>query len=54
MTDFAIIKYLSEPGIRVKLQKAENHYLADQQREMPTVDAELYFHIDEKNNSVEL
>lgn len=50
----AIIKYLSEPGIRVKLQKAENHYLADQQREMPTVDAELYFHIDEKNNSVEL
>ena len=50
----AIIKYLSEPGIRVKLQKAENHYLADQQREMPAVDAELYFHIDEKNNSVEL
>jgi len=50
----AIIKYLSEPGIRVKLQKAENYYLADQQREMPIVDTELYFHIDEKNNSVEL
>jgi len=50
----AIIKYLSEPGIRVKLQKAENFYLADQQREMHHVDAELYFHIDEKNNSVEL
>ncbi len=50
----ALIKYLSEPGIRVKLQKAENHYLADQQREMPKADTELYFYIDEKNNSVEL
>jgi preprotein translocase subunit SecA len=50
----AIIKYLSEPGVRVKLQKAENYYLADQQREMPHVDADLFFHIDEKNNSVEL
>jgi len=50
----ALIKYLSEPGIRVKLQKAENHYLADQQREMPKADAELFFYIDEKNNSVEL
>jgi preprotein translocase subunit SecA len=50
----ALIKYLSEPGIRVKLQKAENHYLADQQREMPKADEELYFYIDEKNNSVEL
>ncbi|MFM1755494.1 MAG: preprotein translocase subunit SecA, partial [Bacteroidota bacterium] len=50
----ALIKYLSEPGIRVKLQKSENYFLADQQREMPLVDEELYFHIDEKNNSVEL
>jgi len=50
----AIIKYLSEPGIRVKLQKSENYYLADQQREMPNVDVDLFFHIDEKNNSVEL
>jgi len=50
----ALIKYLSEPGIRVKLQKAENYYLADQQREMPIADQELYFYIDEKNNSVEL
>ncbi|MEN9599744.1 MAG: preprotein translocase subunit SecA [Bacteroidota bacterium] len=50
----ALIKYLSEPGMRVKLQKAENHYLADQQREMPKADEELYFYIDEKNNSVEL
>ena len=50
----ATIKYLSEPGIRVKLQKAENYYLADQSREMPKADAELFFYIDEKNNSVEL
>ena len=50
----ALIKYLSEPGIRVKLHKAENYYLADQSREMPKADAELYFYIDEKNNSVEL
>jgi len=50
----AIIKYLSEPGVRVKLQKAENYYLADQQKEMSHVDADLFFHIDEKNNSVEL
>lgn len=50
----ATIKYLSEPGIRVKLQKAENHYLADQQREMHKADAELFFYIEEKSNSVEL
>ena len=50
----ALIKFLSEPGMRVKLQKSENYYLADQQKEMPKVDAELYFTIDEKNNQVEL
>ena len=50
----ALIKFLSEPGIKVKLQKSENYYLADQQKEMPKVDEELYFHIDEKNNQVDL
>ncbi|MDB5250765.1 MAG: protein export cytoplasm protein SecA ATPase helicase, partial [Segetibacter sp.] len=50
----ALIKYLSEPGIRTKLQKTENYYLADQQKEMPKVDEGLFFHIDEKNNSVDL
>jgi preprotein translocase subunit SecA len=49
-----VIKYLSEAGIKVKQQKAENYYLADQQRNMPQVDEELLFHIDEKNNSVDL
>src|SRR6516225_5553630 len=50
----ALIKFLSEPGVKVRLQKSENYYLADQQKEMPKVDAELFFHIDEKNNQVEL
>jgi len=50
----ALIKFLSEPGIKVKLQKCENYYIADQQKEMPKVDAELFFVIDEKNNQVEL
>ncbi len=50
----SLIKYLSEPGIKVKLQKSENYYLADQQKKMPEVDEELYFHIDEKNNQVDL
>ncbi len=49
-----LIKFLSEPGIKVKLQKAENYYLQDQQRNMHIVDEELLFHIDEKNNSVDL
>ena len=50
----ALIKFLSEPGIRVKLQKSENYYLADQQKQMPKVDEQLFFSIDEKNNQVEL
>lgn len=49
-----LIKFLSEPGNRVKLLKAENYYLQDQQRNMKVVDEELLFHIDEKNNSVDL
>ncbi|MBO9154556.1 preprotein translocase subunit SecA [Chitinophaga sp. GCM10012297] len=50
----ALIKYLSEPGMKVLQQKAENYYIADQQREMHKVDDGLYFHIEEKNNSVDL
>ncbi len=49
-----LIKYLSEPGIKVKMQKAENYYIADQQRHMGIVDEELLFHIDEKNKNVDL
>ncbi len=50
----ALIKFLSEPGIKAQLQKTENFYLQDQGKEMHIVDAELYFVIDEKNNSIEL
>lgn len=49
-----LIKYLSEPGIKVKLQKAENYYLADQQKEMPKVDEGLLFYIEEKTKTVDL
>ncbi len=50
----ALIKFLSEEGIKQLLQKTENHYMQDNNREMPLVDEELYFVIDEKNNQVEL
>ncbi|AZQ43895.1 preprotein translocase subunit SecA [Nonlabens ponticola] len=50
----ALIKFLSEEGIKQLLQKTENFYMQDNNREMPKVDAELYFVIDEKNNQVEL
>tara|TARA_R110002051_G_scaffold91205_5_gene160349 strand:- start:5171 stop:8533 length:3363 start_codon:yes stop_codon:yes gene_type:complete len=50
----ALIKYLSEEGIRMLLQKTENFYMQDNNREMPVIDAELYFTIDEKNNQIEL
>lgn len=50
----ALIKFLSEPGIKVKLQKSENYYLSDQSKEMPKVDEGLFFYIDEKNNQVDL
>ncbi|HTL82140.1 MAG TPA: preprotein translocase subunit SecA, partial [Bacteroidia bacterium] len=50
----ALIKFLSEPGVRALLQKTEGTYLQDNQRDMHKVDAELFFVIDEKNNSIEL
>ena len=50
----ALIKYLSEEGIKQLLQKTENFYMQDNNREMHVIDSELYFVIDEKNNSVEL
>jgi preprotein translocase subunit SecA len=49
----ALIKYLSE-GNKTILQKTENFYLQDHGREMSKVDEELFFVIDEKNNTVEL
>jgi preprotein translocase subunit SecA len=50
----ALIKFLSEPGVKALLQKTENYYMQDQQKEMHKIDVDLYFVIDEKNNSVDL
>ncbi|NJW53680.1 preprotein translocase subunit SecA [Salinimicrobium oceani] len=50
----ALIKFLSEEGVKSLLQKTENKYMADNNREMPKVDAELYFVIEEKNNQIDL
>jgi preprotein translocase subunit SecA len=50
----ALIKFLSEEGIKQLLQKTENFYMQDNNREMPKVDADLLFVIEEKNNQIEL
>ncbi|MCH1518147.1 MAG: preprotein translocase subunit SecA [Flavobacteriaceae bacterium] len=50
----ALIKFLSEEGVKQLLQNTENQYMQDNNREMHVIDAELFFVIDEKNNSVEL
>ncbi len=50
----ALIKFLSEEGNRLIMQKSENYYISEQKRNMPKVDAELYFTIEEQNKSVDL
>jgi preprotein translocase subunit SecA len=50
----ALIKFLSEPGMKQVLTKSENYHMENQNKEMPKADAELFFVIDEKNNQVEL
>ena len=50
----ALIKFLSEEGLKQLLQKTENQYMQDNNREMHIVDEALYFVIEEKNNQVEL
>lgn len=49
-----LIKYLSEPGMKMIQQKTENFHLQDNSKMMPEADAPLYFTIDEKNNSIDL
>ncbi len=49
-----LIKYLSEPGIKVIMQKTENFYMQEQSKNMHIIDDELFFVIDEKNNTIEL
>jgi preprotein translocase subunit SecA len=49
-----LIKFLSEEGTKVILQKTENVYMQEQSKNMHIADAPLYFTIDEKNRNVEL
>ncbi len=50
----AIIKYLSETGIKALLLKTEDIYLAENAKRMPEITDDLYFVIEEKTNSIEL
>tara|TARA_R110000796_G_scaffold252642_2_gene390052 strand:+ start:68694 stop:72047 length:3354 start_codon:yes stop_codon:yes gene_type:complete len=49
-----LIKFLSETGMKMVMQKTENFYLQDNQKNMPKADEPLYFTIDEKTNAVNL
>jgi preprotein translocase subunit SecA len=50
----ALIKFLSEPGMKALMQKTENFYMQEQSKHMHIIDDELFFVIEEKNNSIEL
>ncbi len=50
----ALIKFLSQEGIKNILLKTEAYYLQDNAREMPKATDVLYFVIDEKNRSIDL
>ncbi len=50
----ALIKFLSEPGMKQVLQRTESFFMQDQNRNMPLIDDELYFVIEEKQNTVDI
>ncbi len=50
----ALIKFLSEEGMRSLMQKTESFYMQEQSKNMHLIDDELYFVIDEQHNSVDL
>ena len=50
----ALIKFLSEPGMKQVLQRTESFYMQDQNRNMYIIDDELYFVIEEKLNTVDI
>ena len=49
-----LIKFLSEPGMKQLLQKTENFYMQDNNRQMHLITDDLYFVIEEQNRSVEM
>ena len=50
----ALIKFLSEPGMKQVLQRTESFFMQDQNRNMHLIDDELYFVIEEKLNTVDI
>ena len=50
----ALIKYLSEPGVKVRLQKTEEYYMQENEKHMHVATDELYFVINEKHKTIEL
>ena len=50
----ALIKYLSEPGVKVRMQKTEEFYMQENEKHMHVATDELYFVIDEKHKTIEL
>jgi preprotein translocase subunit SecA len=50
----ALIKFLSQEGIKQILQKTENIYMQDNNKLMPEVDEDLWFVVEEKNNQIDL
>ncbi len=49
-----LIKFLSEPGMKVIMQKTENYYIQDNEKEMPVITDPLYFVISEMQHSINL
>lgn len=50
----ALIKFLSAPGMKTLMQKIENLYLQEQGKNMHLIDDQLFFVIDEKNNTIDI
>ena len=50
----ALIKFLSQEGIKQILQKTENTYMQDNNKLMPEIDEDLWFVVEEKNNQIDL
>lgn len=49
-----LIKFLSEPGMKQLMQKAENFYIQDNERQMPEVTDPLFFVINEQQHTVDM
>ncbi|NLL28417.1 MAG: preprotein translocase subunit SecA [Bacteroidales bacterium] len=50
----ALIKFLSEPGMKMLLHKTENTYMAENMKNMHLIDDDLFFVIEERQNTIDL